>query len=159
MIIRKVEKSDNKYLATLIKNVFEEHNAPKEGTVYSDPATDHLFELFQKQKSVLWVAEVEGKIVGCCGVYPTEGLPEQYAELAKFYLSKGSRGKGIGRKLMESSVQSARELGYKELYIESLPEFYHAVQLYEKQGFVRLNNALGSSGHTSCNIWMLKKLD
>ncbi len=88
MIIREVEQSDNKYLATLIKNVFEEYNASKEGTVYSDPATDYLFELFQKQKSVLWVAEVEGKIVGCCGVYPTEGLPEQCAELAKFYLSK-----------------------------------------------------------------------
>ncbi len=88
MIIREVEQSDNKYQATLIKKVFEEHNAPKEGTIYSDPTTDYLFELFQKENSVLWVAEVDVKIVVCCGVYPTEGLPKQCAELAKIYLSK-----------------------------------------------------------------------
>ncbi len=60
---------------------------------------------------------------------------------------------------MERCVQSAKGFGYQDLYIESLPEFSHAVQLYEKQGFVKLENALGYSGHTSCNIWMLKKLN
>ena len=54
-----------------------EFNANKPGTVYFDATTDNLFELFQKEKSVYYVAEINGKVVGGCGIYPTEGLPEK----------------------------------------------------------------------------------
>ncbi|RAV28027.1 GNAT family N-acetyltransferase [Sinomicrobium soli] len=160
MKIRKVEKTDNRALAGLIKNVFEEYNAPKEGTVYSDPVTNRLYDLFEKEreKSVLWVAEDDGEIAGCCGVYPTEGLPAGCAELVKFYIADRARGKGLGKKFMELNIRSAIRFGYKELYLESLPAFSDAVAWYEKLGFRKLDNRLGNSGHPSCNIWMLKKL-
>lgn len=158
MKIRQVKESDNPHLSKMIRKVFEEHDAPKNGTVYSDPTTDHLYESFQTEKSVLWVAEDNNKILGCCGVYPTKGLPKQCAELVKFYLPKESRGKGIGKILMEKSINAAKEFGYTELYIESLPQFSKAVNMYEKQGFIQLKNPLGASGHTSCDIWMLKNL-
>lgn len=158
MNIRTIERSDNEALAKLIRAVFEEHQAPQKGTVYSDPTTDHLFELFETPKSVFWVAEMENEIVGCCGIYPTEGLPPNCAELVKFYLSPKARGKGIGKKLMEKSIRSAQELGYSEIYLESLSEFSKAVSIYEKQGFEMLSHPLGNSGHSTCNIWMIKKL-
>ena len=47
------------------------------------------------------------KILGCCGVYPTSGLPEQCVELVKFYLPKESRGKGIGKKAIQLLVHHA----------------------------------------------------
>ncbi len=159
LIIRHVEKQDNPHLASLIRTVFEEYDAPRQGTVYSDPTTDHLYELFQRPRSVLWVAEEDHHVLGCCGVYPTRGLPENCAELVKFYLAPGARGKGIGKELMQRSVESAKELQYTQLYIESLPEFSRAVSMYEKQGFERLSRPLGFSDHPSCDIWMLKKLD
>ncbi len=158
MLIRKVSKQDNLFLAEMIRQVFNELNAPQSGTVYSDPTTDNLFELFQNEKSWLWVAEIDKEIIGCCGIYPTIGLPENCAELVKFYLAAKSRGKGIGKMLMEKSIESARELGYSELYLESLPEFSNAVSIYEKQGFIKLDQPLGESGHTTCNIWMLKRI-
>ena len=156
--IRQVKETDNPLLSKMIRKVFEEHDAPKKGTVYSDPTTDFLYESFQTEKSILWVAEKNSEILGCCGVYPTTGLPKQCVELVKFYLPKESRGKGIGRILMEKSIHAAKEFGYSEIYIESLPQFSKAVNMYEKQGFIKLNNPLGESGHTSCNIWMLKSL-
>jgi putative acetyltransferase len=158
MLIRKILKEDNPVVAKMIRQVFIEHNAPQKGTVYSDPTTDHLFTLFQKEKSVLWVAEVNENIVGCCGVYPTDGLPEKCVELVKFYLNAKYRGKGIGKHLMEKSIQSAKDFGYTSVYIESLPEFAKAINMYKKQGFVTLDHPLGASGHTSCNIWMLKPI-
>lgn len=158
MQIRKVIKDDNLLLAKMIRQVFHEYNAPHNGTVYSDPTTDNLFELFQVEKSLLWVAETDNEIVGCCGIYPTIGLPENCTELVKFYLSAGSRGKGIGKILIEKSIESAKGFGYSEIYLESLPEFSKAVSIYEKQGFIKLDRPLGKSGHSSCNIWMLKKL-
>lgn len=158
MNIRPVQRTDNVFLADMIRRVFEEHNAPKEGTVYSDSTTDDLFQLFQREKSVLWVAETKGEIIGSCGIFPTDGLPGHHAELVKFYLLKQYRGQGIGKKLMERSIASAKELGYEKIYLESLPAFSNAVQMYEKLGFLRLPKPLGVSGHTSCNIWMIKNL-
>jgi len=158
MEIRKIKKTDNKSTANLIKKVFEEHNAPKEGTVYSDSTTNNLYELFKKEKSVFWVIAEQNDILGCCGVYPTEGLPDCCVELVKFYLSPEARGKGLGKKLMQQNIESARKLGYSELYLESLPEFSNAVTMYKKIGFKKLEKPLGTSGHFSCDIWMIKNL-
>lgn len=150
--------SDNPVLAGMIREVFDEHGAPREGTVYSDPTTDNLYELFQARQSVLWVAETEKGIAGCCGIYPTQGLDEGCAELVKFYLAKDARGKGIGRELMQTCIDSAKTFGYRQLYLESFPEFSKAVGIYEKQGFVRIDHPMGQSGHVSCTVWMVKEI-
>lgn len=157
-MLRYIQQKDNSILAKIIRGVFIEHNAPTEGTVFEDPTTDSLFELFQVKKAVLWVAEWNGEVVGCCGIYPTDNLPEGCVELVKFYLAKAARGKGIGRLLLEKSIAFAKDFGYTEMYIESLPDYAKAVRIYEKLGFVHLEKPLGNSGHSGCNIWMLKTL-
>ena len=116
-LYRTLRKEDNEALAGMIRQVFEEHDAPQKGTVYSDPTTDDLFALFRTPGSVLWVAELEGVPVGCCGIYPTEGLEKHCAELVKFYLAKQARGRGIGREMMGKCIQSAREMDYRKLYL------------------------------------------
>ena len=73
IIIREVEEPDNLLLAQIIRNAFKEYDAPKQGTVYSDPTTDDLYQLFRTKKSILWVALIDDKIAGCCGIYPTKG--------------------------------------------------------------------------------------
>jgi len=156
--IRKVVEGDNSRLSRIIKDVFEEYGAPKCGTVYSDPTTEKLFELFQVPSSILWVAVNEGNVVGCCGIYPTAGLEDGCAELVKYYLSDKARGKGIGKALLEKSLQSAKELGYRKLYLECLPNFTTAIAIYTNLGFVTVNERMGNSGHSSCNVWMIKDL-
>ncbi len=146
-------------LAKIIRAAFMEFNAPKRGTVYSDPTTDDLFGLFRTPRSILWVAEEQSRVLGCCGVYPTKGLPGDCAEIVKFYLAAEARGKGTGKKLLEKSIDSAVEMGYSRLYLESLPQFSTAVSMYYQFGFVPLNEPMGISGHSSCNIWMLKTIE
>jgi len=155
---RKIEEKDNKGIAKLIRNVFEEFNIHKPGTVYFDPTTDNLFGLFSIPGSVYWIAWEDEIMLGGCGVYPTPGLPEGCAELVKFYLSASQRGKGIGWQLMEKTFSSAKEFGYTQLYLESLPELSKAISLYERAAFKFLEGPLGKSGHFGCNIWMLKNL-
>ncbi len=145
-------------LVDLIRKVFREFKIDKPGTVYTDPTTDALYQLFQTPGSAYLVAEQEGEIIGGCGVYPTDGLPEGCAELVKFYLAAETRGQGIGYQLMQQNIALAKELGYKQLYLESFPELAKAVSMYEKAGFKPLPHALGNSGHYACNIWMLKDL-
>jgi putative acetyltransferase len=158
LVIRKVKHEDNATLAKIIRAVFDEHAAPQKNTVYSDPTTDDLYNLSQQTGAVLWVADLDGETLGCCGIFHTNGLEEDVAELAKFYLPEKIRGKGIGKQLMLQCFLSAKEMGYRKLYIESLPQFSKAVSMYEKYGFKKIDKPLGSSGHTSCNIWMIKDI-
>jgi len=158
MTIRKIKKEDNAGVAKMIRDVFVEYNAPREGTVFVDPTTDNLFDVFETPNSVFWVAEKDGEIVGSCGVFPTENLPDKCIELVKFYVSSTVRGTGVGRDLMIKSEQSAIDFGYKDIYIESLPAFNNAVRIYTKHGYELLTEPLGDSGHFGCDIWMVKKL-
>lgn len=155
---RKIEKKDNKPLADLIRTIFREFKIDLPGTVYTDPTTDALYELFQNTKSAYFVAEENGMLLGGCGIYPTPQLPEGCAELVKFYLLPQSRGKGIGRKLMELNFETAKSLGYKQLYLESFPALSKAISMYENSGFKNIERPLGNSGHFACNIWMVKNL-
>jgi putative acetyltransferase len=155
---RSLEEKDNREIAGIIRSVFREFRIDRPGTVYFDPATDNLFGLFSTPGSVYWVAEENGRMVGGCGIYPTPGLPEGCAELVKFYLLAPSRGKGTGRELMEKCFESARQMGYRQLYLESLPELNKAVSMYIKSGFKHISHSLGNSGHFGCNIWMMMDL-
>ena len=156
--IRRINKGDNVLLAELIRKVFREFKIDKPGTVYKDPTTDSLYELFEDPGSSYWLAEESGVMLGGCGIYPTSGLPVGCAELVKFYLSAESRGKGIGKALMETSMLWAKEFGYMQLYLESFPELNKAVSMYEKAGFKTQLKPLGNSAHYACTLWMIKDL-
>lgn len=156
-VIRQIEPGDNAAAAKMIRDVFVEFDAEREGTVFSDPTTDELFELFQKPSSILYVATVNDVLVGTCGIYPTEGLPNGCAELVKFYLNADARGLGIGKKLMEMCTDWSRKKGYSQLYIESLPVFDKAVKMYELQGYKALDAPLCHS-HPGCTLWFSKEL-
>ena len=156
--LRTIEEKDNGEIAAVIRSVFREFKIDKPGTVYYDPTTDDLYSLFKKPGCIYWIAEEDAKIIGGCGIYPTPGLPEGCAELVKLYLLPDQRGKGIGRMLMEKSFESAIIFGYRQLYLESMPELRKAIGLYEKAGFRFIPARMGNSGHFSCDIWMIKDL-
>jgi len=59
---------------------------------------------------------------------------------------------------MEKSIISAREMGYRQIYLESMPELGKAISMYEKAGFRSINQPMGNSGHFGCDIWMLLDL-
>jgi putative acetyltransferase len=84
MLVRKIKKEDNEELAALIRQVFREYGVARPGTVYTDPATDHLYELFLTKGSSYFIAEDNGSIAGGCGIFPTTGLDEGCAELVNY---------------------------------------------------------------------------
>ncbi len=158
IVLRPVEERDNEAIATIIRAVLTEFKAAKKGTVYYDPTTDDLYHLFKREKAAYLIAELNGKVVGGCGVYPTEGLPEGYCELVKLYLLPEARKLGLGKRLIEQSFTIAQQFGYTKMYLESLPELTQAVSLYENLGFTYLPAALGDSKHFGCSLWMIKEL-
>jgi putative acetyltransferase len=158
-LIRQIREDDTKKLATIIRDTLAEFKANKPGTVYFDETTDHLADVFKVEGSIYFVAELDGEIIGGSGIYPTANLPDGTCELVKLHLSNKARGKGIGKLLLEKCITAARELGYKKIYLETMPELTIAIPMYEKFEFTYLQAAQGSSGHTGCDVWMIKDLE
>jgi putative acetyltransferase len=153
--VRQIHPSDNPHLALIIRSVLAEFGANHPGTVYYDPTTDALYELFRQPGSVYFVAEREGKVLGGAGIFPSEGLPEGTCELVKMYLLPEARGLGLGRSLIRKAIEWAREAGYQQIYLESMPELRKALSVYEKFGFEYLTGPMGNTGHTGCTLWMI----
>ena len=158
MTIRKINRDDNQKLAKIVRDALTEFNANKPGTVFYDDTTDHLFEAFQKNRSEYFVALLDDEVIGGAGIYATEGLPADTCELVKLYLLPIARGKGLGKLLIEYCIAEAKDQGYKKMYLETMPELTSAIPMYEKLGFTYLAKSMGNSGHTGCDVWMMKEL-
>ena len=156
--IRSIQPADNAVLAHIIKSTLAEFGANHPGTVYYDASTDYLSEVFTANGSYYFVAELNGEIVGGAGIFPTEGLPADTCELVKMYLLPSARGIGLGRLLIEKCIAKAKELGYENIYLETMPELRQALQVYAKFGFEYLPAPMGNSGHTGCSLWMKMKI-
>jgi putative acetyltransferase len=155
--LRNIEIQDNADIAKIIRSCLKEFGADKPGTVYYEESTDNLFGLYSEEKSVYFIAEIEGRILGGGGISPTKGLSEDTCELVKMYLLPEARGKGIGAALLNKCLEIAKQKGFNKVYLESLPELSRAITVYEKFGFKKLNGPLGNTGHLS-GVWMIKEI-
>lgn len=157
--IREIQPADNFTIAEIIRSVLTEFNANLPGTVYYDPSIYKLYEDYQQQgpKARYFVAEINKKLVGGSGIGTLAG-EENVCELQKLYLLPEGRGTGLGKALIEKCLQFAKEAGYQQCYLESLPELSTAVKLYEKLGFSYLKQPMGQTGHNGCSLWMIRNL-
>ncbi len=158
VIIRPIQLEDNPRIAAVIRKVFIDDNFPKTGTAFADVQLDFMFETYNKLKSIYFVVEENGKIIGGAGISQLENSKENICELQKMYFLQEARGKGIGYKMIEKCLEKAIEFGYSNCYLETLPEMKAAQSLYKKFGFEYLCSPLGNTGHTTCPVWMLKEL-
>lgn len=156
--IRPIAAEDNAALARIIRDTLLEFGANHPGTVYYDPTTDDLYTLFRQPGSFYYVAQMDGKLLGGAGIFPSNGLPEGVCELVKMYLIPEARGLGLGKMLIQQALDFARSSGYWKVYIETMPELKKAMSVYEKFGFQYLKSPMGNTCHTGCSIWMLLEL-
>ncbi|HLX90616.1 MAG TPA: hypothetical protein VKR32_02975, partial [Puia sp.] len=63
VVIRTIRPGDNVKLASIVRTVLAEFGANHRGTVYYDPTTDRLYEMFLERGSVYFVALVKDQIV------------------------------------------------------------------------------------------------
>ena len=156
--IRKIEPKDNLKIASVIRNIFEELDAPKVGTAYADPHLDTLFEVYQAKNEIYFIVEEDGIILGGCGIGNLMDAEFKICELQKMYLAKEARGKGIAQELMQKCLAFAKQAGYDNCYIETLPFMKDAQKLYVKSGFTYIDGPMGSTGHNACDVFMIKDL-
>ena len=156
--IRQILKSDNLDVSNVIRQVLIEIGVPKKGTAYSDPELDFMFETYDKKRSIYYVVENGGKIYGGAGISHLNEADHNVCELQKMYFLPSIRGMGLGDLMIEKCLSFAMDNKFKYCYIETLPYMKAAQKLYLKKGFSYIDGPMGNTGHTSCNVWLIKKL-
>ena len=158
MLIREIQQKDNESIAKVIRAIFHELDAPKVGTAYADPILDTLYEVYQAPRSVYYVVEHDGKVVGGCGVAPLENGDDSVCELQKMYFAPEIRGTGYAEKIIEKCLEFAKTQGFEICYLETLSFMTTAQKLYKRIGFENICGPMGNTGHSSCEVWMTKQL-
>lgn len=158
-LIRKIEAKDNAAMAQIIRNIFEELNAPKEGTAYADPYLETLSEVYQAENGAYFVIEVNEEVKGGSGIAPLSNDTSGICELQKMYFAPEIRGFGIAQELMKACLEFAKHSGYKKCYLETLPYMEAAQKLYRKFDFEYIDASLGCTGHSACHVFMIKDLE
>lgn len=156
--IREIKFEDNEQVAKVIRKVLEDMGVPKVGTAYADKALDDMYKEYDVPRATYFVVEHEGNIIGCAGIAQLQNYKGNVCELQKMYFLEEARGKGIGSEMMQVCLQRAKEFGFDECYLETMPYMEAAQKLYKKNGFEYIDAPLGNTGHYSCPVWMLKKL-
>ena len=152
--LRLIEKKDNAALSKIIKSSLEDLGYAIEGTVYTDAATGTMFQNYQADKTVYYIAEYQGKVLGGSGIAPIPNQEKNYCELQRMFLTKDARGLGIGKALMERCIEFAQNAHFELIYIETFEHMPAARKLYERSGFQYIDGPLGDTGHFSCDIHM-----
>lgn len=156
--IREVREEDNATLAKAIRQVLINIGVPKVGTAYADPELDFMYQAYQTTRSAYFVIEEDGVVLGGAGIAPLAGEDPKICELQKMYFLAQGRGRGLGQQMIDHCLAYAKDQNFELCYLETLPYMKAAQKLYLKTGFSYIDGPMGSTGHTSCNVWLTKAL-
>jgi putative acetyltransferase len=93
-----------------------------------------------------------GEPVGCVALIP---MSDGVYELSKMAVSPRLRGQGIGRRLLRHTIDRARLLGARSLFLGSSTKLPSAIHLYESIGFRHVPpEMLPPMPYTRANVFM-----
>lgn len=156
--IREVREEDNASLSKVIRQVLIDIGVPKVGTAYADPELDFMYQAYQTTRSAYFVIEEDSVVLGGAGIAPLAGEDPKICELQKMYFLAQGRGRGLGQQMIDHCLAYAKDQNFQLCYLETLPYMKAAQKLYLKTGFNYIDGPMGSTGHTSCNVWLIKAL-
>jgi ribosomal protein S18 acetylase RimI-like enzyme len=85
----------------------------------------------------VFLGELDGKLEGLLVLRtaPTLSGPDDWAEITELYVRPASRRKGVGRALIEASLEHSRRCGCTELHLLVDPDNATALSFYRAVGF------------------------
>ena len=140
LLVRNAVASDARALRETVQRTHAETDYllsyPDEQRVDDEQEARSLEETERSCNEVELVAVVDGRIVGSAGITAV-GSRRKVAHRARFGISVLQEywGMGIGRALMDVSVDCARQAGYAQLELEVVADNERAVSLYRCAGF------------------------
>jgi ribosomal protein S18 acetylase RimI-like enzyme len=87
-------------------------------------------------RGALLLATANGELAGCCALRPLDNADYPNAsEMKRLYVRNAFRGLGLGRQLVEATLDAARQAGYACVLLDTLDDMEAARGLYASLGF------------------------
>ena len=158
LLIRPIAPADDATMASIIRAVMPEFGAVGAGFAINDPEVDWMSKAYGEPRSSYFVVVHGGAVKGGGGIAPLAGGDSGLCELRKMYFLPELRGLGAGTTLMARCLEAARGFAFRQCYLETLRGMDAAMRLYERNGFRRIDRAMGATGHGGCNTFYLLDL-
>ncbi len=102
------------------------------------PLASFVLEPSARQR--IWLAEQEGRLVGCIAIVPAPRRAGggDDAQLRWFLVAPAARGAGLGRRLMQNALDFCREQAYSSVFLWTVHLLHDAARLYRAFGFERV---------------------
>ena len=97
-----------------------------------DHELKHLEKKYGKPGGRLYLLYVDDKLAGCVGL---RKMDKEKCELKRLYVKPAFRGQQLGELLLERIMTDARRIGYKYMYLDTLPFLKTAIRMYRRFGF------------------------
>lgn len=122
-IVRLMQEQDIKGIAVVEVEAFP---SPWPESIFADELTNPL--------AIYLVLEHQGEVIGYAGFWLVLGE----AQVTNIALLQNFRGKGLGRMLVQSLIDKAKNDGAETVFLEVRRSNILAQELYKKLGFVML---------------------
>jgi ribosomal protein S18 acetylase RimI-like enzyme len=82
--------------------------------------------------AILIARGADAAALGCIGLRP---LDDRICEMKRLYVQAAARQTGLGKALATAVIEAARQRGYREMKLDTLPQLKQAIALYRILGF------------------------
>ena len=136
VVVRRAREADAEQLLKNINDVGAELDWILTESIPWDPRREREWiRGFDDRMSVLYVAEVDGKVVGQLDVHISGYAKAKHVANLGIAIVKAYRDRGIGRALMERALAWMKGKGVEKATLEVFSTNSRAVALYKKMGF------------------------
>ena len=139
VLVRRAEPEDLVAVGEVTVAAYEEFTLGP-----TDPYLDHLRDAARRDREAeLWVAELDGAIVGTVTVTPEGSAWREIGrtgegEFRMLAVAPAARGQGVGAALTQLVLERFRGAGSHAIVLSSLSAMTTAHRVYTRLGFVRL---------------------
>jgi len=147
------------------RETFSSQNTPQNISAYASVAfdMDRVRAEYENAHSRFWFARIGPDIAGYLklntGPAQTEQDLENAMEIERIYATRAFQGRGVGKRLMATALEAAREAGVNWVWLGVWEHNQKAIAFYEHQGFEpfsRHSFRLGDDEQT--DVMMKKKI-
>ena len=167
VILRNAEVEDAEALIEYLKDTTGETpfliREPDEVTLSLEEEQSFIKAKIDATRELMLIATIDGKQIGNCSLM-TIGPYKRYAHRCDVAIAlyKAYCGCGIGKIMLQTVLEVAKNIGYEQAELEVISDNYKAISLYKNLGFEKCghfpDNMKYVDGKYADADWMMKKL-